>query len=72
MNVREDLLTDMVATLYKDDARIKQLEAEIAALQVDAERYRWIRDQNNREEGARLLTNKMNADAAIDTARGAA
>lgn len=25
MNVREDLLTDLVATLYKDDARIKQL-----------------------------------------------
>lgn len=72
MNVREDLLTDLVATLYKDNARIKQLEAEITILQVDAERYRWLRQQSNREEGARLLIHKMNVDAAIDTARGAA
>lgn len=34
MNVREDLLTDMVATLYKDDARIKQLEAVIEQLRM--------------------------------------
>jgi len=44
-------------------------DAEIAALRLDAERWRWIRRQNNREEGARLLTDKMNADAAIDVAR---
>lgn len=31
MNVREDLLTDLVATLYKDDARIKQLIALVEA-----------------------------------------
>ena len=30
MNVREDLLSDMVTTLYKDEARIKQLEAALA------------------------------------------
>lgn len=30
MNVREDLLTDLVTTLYKDDARIKQLEATLS------------------------------------------
>lgn len=29
MNVREDLLTDLVTTLYKDDARIKQLETAL-------------------------------------------
>jgi len=30
MNVREDLLTDLVATLYKDNARIKQLETALS------------------------------------------
>lgn len=30
VNVREDLLTDLVATMYKDEARIKQLEASLA------------------------------------------
>jgi len=47
-------------------------DAEIAALRADAERWRWIRRQNNREEGARLLMDGMNADAAIDAARAEA
>lgn len=34
MNVREDLLTDLVATLYKDNARIKQLEAIVEQLRM--------------------------------------
>ena len=48
---------------------VRQLIAERDELRSDAERYRWIRHQNNREEGARLLMNRMNADSAIDAAR---
>ena len=42
MNVREDLLSDMVATLYKDEARIKQLIALVeAAYKEGAELSCW-------------------------------
>lgn len=54
------------------DARIAELEAEVAALRADAERYRWICDGNGYficppwkvGQGA-----KADADAAIDAAR---
>lgn len=44
------------------------LEARVAGLERDAARYRWLRNQNNREIGARILRNKMDASSAIDKA----
>ena len=54
-------------------------QKELAALRVDAERYRWLRDRNAREDACtqcgydalELRTGEL-LDAAIDQARGAA
>jgi hypothetical protein len=41
---------------------------EIERLRKDAERYRWMINMSNRDHAARLLTDKMNAQVAIDAA----
>ena len=61
------------------DIECARLEKEVDALRKDAERYRWLRDQNNSEavedmirvynygDGAKLLDGEE-LDAAIDAA----
>ena len=47
-------------------------EARLTALERDAARYRWMRDQSNREKAADLALHRMNLDAAIDAAMNGA
>ena len=53
------------------DSKFEQLEAELAAARVDAERYRWLRDKCNSEAFLSALYFKYedDFDAAIDAAR---
>lgn len=56
-------------------AELDRLQARVSELEVDAERYRWLRDGNNEKDS--LATNiathmyGLEWDAAIDTARKA-
>jgi len=50
----------------------QRAEARLAALERDAARYRWMRDQRNREKAADLALHRMNLDAAIDAAMAGA
>jgi len=50
--------------------RIEQLEAENAALRDDAERYRWLRDDNAFFPEEQMIMGGDDLDAAIDAARG--
>lgn len=54
--------------LYVRASDYAALEERVAELDREAARYRWLRNQNNREVGARILTDRMNVCAAIDKA----
>ena len=65
-----------MTTRYADDAtlaRIAELEAENAALALDAARYRFIRDVPYVDEVRVVMTRQLNAtmDTVIDAAMGA-
>ena len=56
------------ATWSKDEIRrlLREAATAITKQQQDAERYRWLRQQGNREKAADMTLHRMNLDAAID------
>ena len=56
------------ATWSKDEVRrlLREAATAITKQQQDAERYRWLRQQGNREKAADMTLHRMNLDAAID------
>lgn len=74
----EDYMMGAAAEAREVDARgeeIKRLRAEVEANRVDAERYRWLRDQpwRDNEELEPVIRLHLNAlwDDKIDAAMGA-
>ena len=62
-----------VAAKRVAEGNLAASRAEVAALlelcrelAVDAERYKWLRKQGNREKAADMTLHRMNLDAAID------
>jgi hypothetical protein len=55
-----------------EEVRALRIERDqLKSCEVHAKRYRWMRDQSNREKAAHCLTKKMDCDGAIDAAMNA-
>lgn len=66
-NAHPEIVTRASASMGRHfSAVFTQAADEIERLRQDAERYRWLRKQGNREKAADMTLHRMNLDAAID------
>lgn len=73
---RQEKVKQDYIDLYKSAAAlVLRLEKEVKALRMDAERYRWLRDNSShcwfdyKKKPSLVYTGNMDIDAAIDAAR---